>query len=89
MSRKGDEHKQKTAAVFSCVLVSTDKMMNCGSSGLYFQVVYDRVTDRSRGFAFVTMGSAEEAKEAIRMLDGSVSCTEDYNYHLFWTLPSN
>eukprot|EP00268_Persea_americana_P041337 TRINITY_DN4114_c0_g1_i1.p1 TRINITY_DN4114_c0_g1~~TRINITY_DN4114_c0_g1_i1.p1 ORF type:complete len:329 (+),score=78.34 TRINITY_DN4114_c0_g1_i1:238-1224(+) len=35
------------------------------------EVVYDRVTDRSRGFAFVTMGSAEEAKEAIRMLDGS------------------
>lgn len=37
------------------------------------QVVYDRVTDRSRGFAFVTMGSVEEAQEAIRMFDGSVS----------------
>lgn len=35
------------------------------------QIVYDRVTDRSRGFAFVTMGSIKEAKEAIRMFDGS------------------
>ncbi|PKI35302.1 hypothetical protein CRG98_044316 [Punica granatum] len=35
------------------------------------EVVYDRVTDRSRGFAFVTMGSIEEANEAIRMFDGS------------------
>ncbi|KAF7146929.1 hypothetical protein RHSIM_Rhsim03G0063700 [Rhododendron simsii] len=34
-------------------------------------IVYDRVTDRSRGFAFVKMGSVEEAKEAIRMYDGS------------------
>lgn len=35
------------------------------------EIVYDRVTDRSRGFAFVTMGSVEEAKEAIRLFDGS------------------
>ncbi|KAK9289521.1 hypothetical protein L1049_007676 [Liquidambar formosana] len=35
------------------------------------EIVYDRVTDRSRGFAFVTMGSVAEAKEAIRMFDGS------------------
>ncbi|XP_004494258.1 33 kDa ribonucleoprotein, chloroplastic [Cicer arietinum] len=35
------------------------------------EIVYDRVTDRSRGFAFVTMKSVEEAKEAIRMFDGS------------------
>nr|XP_027066498.1 33 kDa ribonucleoprotein, chloroplastic-like [Coffea arabica] len=35
------------------------------------EIVYDRVTDRSRGFAFVTMGSFEEAKEAIRLFDGS------------------
>lgn len=39
----------------------------------FMQVVYDRVTDRSRGFAFVTMGSVEEANEAIRLFDGSVS----------------
>nr|GMD83364.1 33 kDa ribonucleoprotein, chloroplastic [Ipomoea batatas] len=36
------------------------------------EVVYDRVTGRSRGFAFITMGSVEEANEAIRMFDGSL-----------------
>ncbi|CAI9097581.1 OLC1v1034047C1 [Oldenlandia corymbosa var. corymbosa] len=35
------------------------------------EIVYDRVTDRSRGFAFVTMGSYDDAKEAIRLFDGS------------------
>lgn len=35
------------------------------------QVVYNRVTDRSRGFGFVTMESSEEAQEAIRLFDGS------------------
>lgn len=35
--------------------------------------MYDRVTDRSRGFAFVTMAGVEEAKAAIRMFNGSVS----------------
>ncbi|KAG5043968.1 hypothetical protein AAZX31_03G183100 [Glycine max] len=35
------------------------------------EIMYDRVTDRSRGFAFVTMGNVEDAKEAIRMFDGS------------------
>ncbi|RRT55452.1 hypothetical protein B296_00018625 [Ensete ventricosum] len=38
---------------------------------LSHQVVYDRVTERSRGFAFVTMASVEEANEAICMFDGS------------------
>ncbi|XP_021289570.1 33 kDa ribonucleoprotein, chloroplastic [Herrania umbratica] len=35
------------------------------------EIVYDRVTDRSRGFAFVTMASVDDAKEAIRLFDGS------------------
>jgi len=37
------------------------------------QIVYDDITNRSRGFAFVTMGSVEDAEEAIRMFDGTVS----------------
>ncbi|CAI0402231.1 unnamed protein product [Linum tenue] len=35
------------------------------------EVIYDRVTDRSRGFGFVTMATAEEAKAAIRMFNES------------------
>ncbi|XP_051131919.1 33 kDa ribonucleoprotein, chloroplastic-like [Andrographis paniculata] len=35
------------------------------------EIVYDRVTDRSRGFSFVTMGSVDEAREAIRLFDGA------------------
>ncbi|OMO68605.1 hypothetical protein COLO4_29541 [Corchorus olitorius] len=35
------------------------------------EIVYDRVTGRSRGFGFVKMGSVDEAKEAIRIFDGS------------------
>ncbi|XP_019152036.1 PREDICTED: 29 kDa ribonucleoprotein A, chloroplastic-like [Ipomoea nil] len=34
------------------------------------RVVYDRESGRSRGFGFVTYGSAEEANNAIKMLDG-------------------
>ncbi|MQM19306.1 hypothetical protein Taro_052307 [Colocasia esculenta] len=35
------------------------------------EMVYDRLTDRSRGFAFVTMGSTDDARSAIRMFDGT------------------
>jgi RNA recognition motif-containing protein len=34
------------------------------------KVMTDRMTGRSRGFAFVTMGSQEEGQAAIRALDG-------------------
>ncbi|GBG85615.1 hypothetical protein CBR_g40343 [Chara braunii] len=34
------------------------------------KVVYDRMTGRSRGFGFVTMGSLEEAQRAIDQLNG-------------------
>nr|KYP41293.1 hypothetical protein KK1_037351 [Cajanus cajan] len=35
------------------------------------EIVYDDIANRSRGFAFVTMGSVEEAERAIQMFDGS------------------
>eukprot|EP00244_Chara_vulgaris_P007307 TRINITY_DN273_c0_g1_i2.p1 TRINITY_DN273_c0_g1~~TRINITY_DN273_c0_g1_i2.p1 ORF type:complete len:352 (+),score=67.15 TRINITY_DN273_c0_g1_i2:370-1425(+) len=35
------------------------------------EVVYDRMTGRSRGFGFVTMGSLEEAQRAIDQLNGT------------------
>jgi cold-inducible RNA-binding protein len=36
------------------------------------KVIMDRDTGRSKGFGFVEMGSAEEAKQAIKQLNGSV-----------------
>lgn len=43
------------------------------------QVIYDRVTDRSRGFGFVTMSTVDEANQAVRMFDGSVSIFSYFN----------
>ncbi|XP_066391898.1 RNA-binding protein CP33, chloroplastic-like, partial [Miscanthus floridulus] len=36
------------------------------------QIIYDKVTNRSRGFAFVTMATAEEAAKAIQMFNGAL-----------------
>jgi cold-inducible RNA-binding protein len=36
------------------------------------QIVTDRETGRSRGFAFVEMSSSEEAQNAIKALDGTM-----------------
>ena len=33
-------------------------------------IIIDRMSNRSKGFGFVEMGSDEEAKKAIEMLDG-------------------
>ncbi|KAH9615867.1 hypothetical protein KSS87_006093 [Heliosperma pusillum] len=35
------------------------------------QIIYDKMTDRSRGFGYVIMKSIDEAREAIRMFDAS------------------
>lgn len=37
------------------------------------RIIYDRESGRSRGFGFVTYGSAEEVENAISNLDGAVS----------------
>lgn len=39
----------------------------------FLQIIYDKITNRSRGFAFVTMATAEEAAKGIQMFDGAVS----------------
>ncbi|CAA7019215.1 unnamed protein product [Microthlaspi erraticum] len=54
-------------------ITSSDLSQTFGEAGTVVdvQIVYDKVTDRSRGFGFVTMGSIEEAKEAIQMFNSS------------------
>ncbi|MBI0385267.1 hypothetical protein JBE27_55630, partial [Streptomyces albiflaviniger] len=37
------------------------------------QVIYDKLTGRSRGFGFVTMSTVEEVEEAVEQLNGYVS----------------
>lgn len=39
---------------------------------VYYQVLYNRETGKSRGFAFVTMSSIEDCKAVIENLDGRV-----------------
>ncbi|KAG8100699.1 hypothetical protein GUJ93_ZPchr0013g35929 [Zizania palustris] len=40
------------------------------------QIIYDKVTDQSRGFVFVTMATAEAAAKAIQMFDGAVNFSQ-------------
>lgn len=37
------------------------------------QVIYDRITGRSRGFGFVTMSTVEEAEKAVELFSRYVS----------------
>jgi RNA recognition motif-containing protein len=39
---------------------------------VFLQVIYDRITQRSRGFAFVTMSTVRDAMAAMEKLDGIV-----------------
>jgi cold-inducible RNA-binding protein len=55
-------------------------LSDAGSVGTV-DVIMDRQTGKSKGFAFVVMGSADEAQKAISMLDG-----KDVNDH---TLKAN
>ena len=40
---------------------------------IFWQVIYNRETDRSRGFGFITMNTVEEAEKAVEMMNGYVS----------------
>lgn len=53
-----------TSSQLAEIFAEAGQVRNC-------EIIYDKVTDRSRGFGFVTMGSMDEAREAIRMFDGS------------------
>ena len=53
------------------------KLRNLGGFDMgcfWFQVIYNRETDQSRGFGFVTMSTVEEADKAVEMFDRYVSC---------------
>ncbi|XP_021892421.1 33 kDa ribonucleoprotein, chloroplastic-like [Carica papaya] len=71
--RSGDDVGRLYVGNLPYAMTSSQVAEYFGEAGdvVSVEIVYDRVTDRSRGFAFVTMGSNEEAKEAIRMFDGS------------------
>lgn len=48
--------------------------MSLMCESLFFvQVIYDKVTGRSRGFGFVTMSSVEDVEAAAQKLNGYVS----------------
>lgn len=38
-----------------------------------FQVIYNRETDQSRGFGFITMSTVEEAEKAVELFHRYVS----------------
>lgn len=55
---------------FSITSADLAELLNQAGSVDTAEIVSDRATNRSRGFGFVTMASAKEAEEAIRMFDG-------------------
>lgn len=57
----------------SCFFSFFDDGMLAFPECLNFQVIYDKLTGRSRGFGFVTMSSVEEAEVAAQQFNGYVS----------------
>ncbi|XP_020570712.1 33 kDa ribonucleoprotein, chloroplastic [Phalaenopsis equestris] len=73
------EHKQRSAESrrlyvgnlsFSMTSSELSEIFSQAGKVGEVEMIYGRSTNRSRGFAFVTMSTAEEANEAIRMFDG-------------------
>lgn len=50
-------------------------------------IAYDRESGRSKGFGFVTYGSAEEVSKAISNLDGAMSSQSHFLPQLLVSLP--
>lgn len=46
-------------------------------------MIYNRETDRSRGFGFVTMSTVEEAEKAVELLNGYVSLVSTLSLVLY------
>ncbi|GER29022.1 RNA-binding protein cp33, partial [Striga asiatica] len=57
--------------LFTMTAAQLEEIFSEAGKVISVEIVYDRVTDRSRGFAFITMGTVDEAKEAIRLFDGA------------------
>lgn len=73
---EGDEGLVNTKLYFGNLPYNCDSAQLAGiiqdyGSPELIEVLYDRDTGRSRGFAFVTMSSIEDAKTVIQNLDGS------------------
>nr|GEU85527.1 aspartate carbamoyltransferase, chloroplastic-like [Tanacetum cinerariifolium] len=58
--------------------ISTNAIKEEGENSGEQKIVYDQVTDRSKGFAFIATESVQEAKEASRMFNGAVyACDQE------------
>ena len=52
------------------------------------KIVTDRVSDKSKGFGFVTYASVDEAETAITEMNGKVQHSLPFLYLLYWDLSS-
>lgn len=50
---------------------------------LLAKIVIDRVSDRSKGFGFVTYASEDEAQKAIKELNGKVGLHFIFSFFIF------
>lgn len=55
---------------FACTAQDLEALFAQAGAVSVVEVVFDKFTGRSRGFAFVTMGNPEEAQQAVEKLHG-------------------